>query len=121
MICHVIHDFILLQKLSHNIQDYSHNGTTPEVKVADDYTSQLFLQCGDDLFLPTESNPLTKITHWLITELDTVSTLPQLSVAATKRKSFKEIDGQLQNIRKKYLYFTMMMRSSKQMCVLQTI
>ena len=68
---------MLLQKLSHNIQDYSHNGTTPEVEVADDYTSQLFLQCGDDLFLPTESNPLRKITHWLITQLDTVSTLRQ--------------------------------------------
>ena len=73
----MIHDFMLLQKLSHNIQDYSHNGTTPEVKVADDYTSQLFLQCGHDLFLPAESNPLRKITHWLITELDTVSTLQQ--------------------------------------------
>ena len=83
LICDVIDDFLLLQKLWHNIQDCSQNGTTPEVQVADDYTSELFLQCGDDLFLPTEINPLRKITHCLITELDTVSTLRWWSVAAT--------------------------------------
>ena len=32
-ICDVIHDFLSLQKISHNIQDYSQNGTTPTVKM----------------------------------------------------------------------------------------
>ena len=60
------------------------------------------------------------MTHWLITELDTVSTLRQWSVAATKWKSFNEIDGQMENITRKYLYFAMMIRYCKQMPVLQT-
>ena len=34
----VIQDFLSLQKLSQNIQDYSHSGRTPEAQVADDYT-----------------------------------------------------------------------------------
>ena len=37
-ICDVIQDLLSLQKLTQNIQDYSHNGRTPEAQVADDYT-----------------------------------------------------------------------------------
>ena len=37
-ICDVIQDLLSLQKLSQNIQDYSHSGRTPEAQVADDYT-----------------------------------------------------------------------------------
>ena len=33
MICDVIQVFLSLQKLSDNIQDYSHNGTTPAVQM----------------------------------------------------------------------------------------
>ena len=53
-------------------------------------------------------------------EGDNVSTLPQWSVAATRRKSFHQIDGQIENIRRNSFYFAMMIRSCKQMRVLQT-
>ena len=33
LICDVIQDFLSLQKISHNIQDYSQNGTTPDIQM----------------------------------------------------------------------------------------
>ena len=58
---------------------------------------------------------------WLVTKGDSVSTLPQWSVAKSKRKSFKLIDGQLENTRRKCFYFAMMKCCLWWMSVRQTI
>ena len=57
---------------------------------------------------------------WLVTKGDSVSTLPQWSVAKTRWKSFKLIDGQVENTRRKCFYFVMMKCCLWSMCVLQT-
>ena len=45
---------------------------------------------------------------WLLTEVDSFSTFPQLSVATTRWKSFKVIHGQVDNLRRFCFYFAMM-------------
>ena len=114
LICDVIQDFVSLQKLSHNIQDYSHNGSTSGGWL------HIGTECGDDLFIQTEINLLTKMRDWFLTEVDSVSPWRQWSVAATRRKSFNQIDGQVENLRRNCSYFVMMIRCWKQMPVLQT-
>ena len=56
---------------------------------------------------------------WLVTKGDSFSTFPQWSVAKSRRKSFKLIDGQVENIRRNSFYFAMMKCCLWSMCVLQ--
>ena len=76
-------------------------------------------ECGDDLFIPTPIIPLSKMTDWFLTELDSVFTWRQWSVAPTRRKCFNQIDGQVENIRRNCSYFAKMNCCWKQMPVLQ--
>ena len=61
------------------------------------------------------------MSHWLVTEVDSVSTLPQWSVAATRRKSFKVIHGQVENLRRHCFYFAMMICCYRWISVLQRL
>ena len=59
------------------------------------------------------------MTDCLLTEVDSFSTFPQLSVATTRWKSFKVIHGEVENLRRLCFYFEMMICCCWWMCVLQ--
>ena len=68
----------------------------------------LFLLCDDDPLLETDASPSNKSMDRSTTEGETVSTLRWWSVPADRCASFKQIDGQVENGRRKCLYFGMM-------------
>ena len=68
----------------------------------------MFLLCDDDPLLETDAIPSNKLMDRSRTEGETVYTLRWLSVAANRRESFKQIDGQVENWRKHSFYFAMM-------------
>ena len=69
---------------------------------------ELFLLCDDDPLLETDASPSNKSMDRSRTEGETVSTLQWWSVPADRCASFKQIDGQVENGRRKCLYFAMM-------------
>ena len=76
---------------------------------------KLFLLWDDDLLLLMDLHPSRKLMDRSRTEGETVYTLRWWSVPADGSPSFKEIDGQIENRRRKCLYFAMMIRSWKHM------
>ena len=64
-------------------------------------------------------SPLNKLMDRSRTEGEAVSTFRWWSVAANRCESFKEIDGQVENQRRKCFYFAMMIRSCWWISLLQ--
>ena len=69
---------------------------------------KLFLLCNDDPLLETDASPSNKSMDRSRNEGETVSTLRWWSVPADQCASFKQIDGQVENVRRMCLYFAMM-------------
>ena len=69
---------------------------------------KLFLLCDDDPFLETDASPSKQLMDSSRTEGENISTLRWWSVAADRYSSFKQIDGQFENRRRKCFYFAMM-------------
>ena len=80
---------------------------------------KLSLLSDDDPLLMMDLRPSRKLMDRSRTEGENVSTLRWWFVAADGSPSFKEIDGQVENRRRKCLYFPMMISCCKQMLVLQ--
>ena len=80
----------------------------------------LFLLSDDELLPLMDVRPSNKLMDRSKMEGDSVSTFRWSTVGAHRCASFKEIDGQLKNRRRKCFYFAMMIRCCKQMRVLQT-
>ena len=64
--------------------------------------------CDDDLLLQTHVSPSNKLMDKSRTEAEILSTLRWWSVPANRCASFNEIDGQVNNWRRKFFYFAMM-------------
>ena len=79
----------------------------------------LFLFSDDELLPVVNMRPLNKLMDRSRTEGKTVYTLRWWSVAPNRCASFKEIDGQVENRRRKCFYFAMMICCCKQMRFLQ--
>ena len=67
-----------------------------------------FLICDDNLLLERSPNPSRKWRDRSRGKRNIVSTLRWWTVAYDGCSSFKQTDGQVEKIRKKYLYFAMM-------------
>ena len=80
---------------------------------------KVFILCDDDLLLLIDVRPLSKLMDRSRAEGETVSTLWWWSVAPDGSPSFKQIDGQLENRRRKCFYFAMMICCSWWMPVRQ--
>ena len=89
-----------------------HLGTSREPK------EKVFLLCDDDLLLLMDLRPSRTFRYRSRTEGETVYTLWWWSVAATRAESFKEIDGEVENRKRKSFYFEMMICCWWSMCVL---
>ena len=79
-----------------------------------------FLYCADDVLLETDVSPSRKWRHGSRAKRNTVSTLRLSTVATDGYASCKQVDGQIENLKKKCLYFAMMISCCKQMPLLQT-
>ena len=78
----------------------------------------LFLLSDDDLLPMIDMCPLSKLMDKSTTERENVSTLQWWSVAANRFESFKQIDGEFENLKRKCLYFALMICCRWSMCVL---
>ena len=76
---------------------------------------KLFLLCDDDLLLLIDVRPLNKLMDRSRTQGETVSTLRWWFAAADGSPSFKDIYGKVENRRRKFFYFAMMIRCWKHM------
>ena len=78
-----------------------------------------YLLCINDLFPQVDGSPSRKWRDKSRGKRKTVSTLRWWSVAADGSPSFKEIDGQVENGRRNFFYFAMMIRCCWWISVLQ--
>ena len=69
---------------------------------------KMFLFWDDDLLLQTDVSPSNKLMDRWRMERENVSNLRWWSVGADGSPSFKEIDGKVENRRRKCFYFVMM-------------
>ena len=73
-----------------------------------DPNKTLFLLWDDKLLLLIDMPPLSRLMDRWKTQGETVSTLKWWTVATYQCASFKQIDGQVENQRRKCFYFAMM-------------
>ena len=74
---------------------------------------KIFILFHDDLLLQTDVSPSNKLMDRSRTERENVSTLRWWSVPVNRCESFNEIDGQMNNRRRNFLYFAIMISLRK--------
>ena len=79
-----------------------------------------YLYCVHDVLLETDASPSSKWRDRFGSKWNTVSTFRWTIIATDPCAFFKEIDGQVENLRRNCFYFAMMILCCKQMWVLQT-
>ena len=80
-----------------------------------EHKEKIFILCDDDLLLLPEQSPSRKLMDRWRTEGENISTLRWWSIAANRCESFKQIYGQVENRRRNWFYFGLMICFGNQM------